>query len=416
MSKKVLLIAFKYPPYAGVGGFRWSKFSKYLAEMGYTVHVVTVKWKQYGDNVFLNDVQHPNIIIHRIPSLYFHNYRYRKYGKNFVGNLQHLCRGAFFKLMNLIWYDDEAQFWGYALLPFCTNLIEEEDIKNVIATGHPFMANYWAAKLKEKLPSINLLQDIRDPWNDDPLKPYPFAFQSKRSVQREIYSFNTCDTFITVSDGLMELLENKIHSDVRKVMIPNGFDMKPSGSSLQEPLKRDFSFIYAGNLFCGREEPLDSLLKAVENLGDRIPEIKLNFYGSFPLAFKNKYSKLFKKGIISYHSPVSSKKIQSLMYESFVCLQLNARIYCYARSTKIYEHAFLRRPTLSVNYGGEIDSLIKVHKLGVSVNGDDNDIIEKELLRFYEIWKNDPCYQINPESLEQYNYSCLTKKLIEYFT
>ena len=42
---KLLIIAFKFPPYGGVGSFRWSKFTKYLAKSENKVNVLTIKWK-----------------------------------------------------------------------------------------------------------------------------------------------------------------------------------------------------------------------------------------------------------------------------------------------------------------------------------------------------------------------------------
>ena len=166
--KKILLIAFKFPPYAGVGGFRWSKFSKHLARLGYEIHVITVNWKNYGENTFLKDVQHDNIHIHKIPSGYPHNLKYRPFS-NYIFEAIKLI---FFTFLNrFIFYDDEAQHWGKYLIPYCEKLIAKENIPIIIATGHPFQANYWASVLKNRNPTLKLIQDFRDPWVDQPNKP-----------------------------------------------------------------------------------------------------------------------------------------------------------------------------------------------------------------------------------------------------
>ena len=409
-NKKILLIAFKYPHYAEVGAKRWVKLSKYLAEMGYKIHVVTVNWKIDGKN--LDDIQHPNIIIHRIPSLYFHNLKYKNYKNNFTGNIKHLLRHGFLKILSIIWYEDEAQFWGVYLIPFCKKLIKKEGIKNVIATGHPFMTNYWAAKLKMDLLEINLIQDFRDPWNDDAIRSLPFRLTAKRSLQHEIFALNNCDVLFAVTDGLMELLSKKIHANIKKVIIPNGFDAYICS---KDAVKRDFVFIYAGSLYCGRKEPLESFLKAVENVRKTTPELKIKLYGLFPPNLEKKHEVLFKSGIISAYPPVSPEEIQKHIYKSFTCLHFNARIYPYLVSMKIYEYASLKRPTLCINYGGEIDTLIKKHKLGVSVNGDDIGQIEKEILKLYDTWQHDPYYEISPEGLEIYHYKNLAKEVEKSF-
>ena len=72
IMKPIILIAYRFPPYAGVGCYRWSKLCKYLAELGHTIHVVTVDWQHLGPDTFIEDVQDPNIVIHKIPSGDFH--------------------------------------------------------------------------------------------------------------------------------------------------------------------------------------------------------------------------------------------------------------------------------------------------------------------------------------------------------
>jgi len=411
MEKKILLIAFKYPPYTGVGGFRWSKLSKYLAEMGYKIHVVTVNWKQYGDNTYINDVQHSNIIIHRIPSLYPHNLKYKPFEHNRIGNFKRTLRYLFFKIINVIWYEDEAQFWGYNLLPFCNQLIKLENIQNVIATGHPFMSNYWAAKLKQKNPEINLIQDFRDEWNDDPNRSLPSKQMNKISAKHELFALNHCDVLFAVTKGLLNIFSTKINNDIRKVVISNGFD---TCSNQKTKINHNFKFIHAGNLFSGREEPLEAFISAIDKINMKIPELTVDFYGSFPLNLKKKYDHLFQIGVLKHSPPVSPEKIQELMRDSFVCLQFNARIYSYLVSTKIYEYASLRRPTLSINYGGEIDDLVRKHKLGISVNGDNPEQIENEILNLYDIWKQDPSYEISPEGIEKFHYRNLAKDVARY--
>ena len=279
MSKKILLIAFKFPPYAGVGGFRWSKMSKYLVDMGYIIHVVTVNWKQYGGNTLLEDVQHRNIIIHRLPSLYFHNYKYKPYDDTISGKIKRIFRYSFFKIINTIWYEDEAQQWGYFLIPFCEKLIKDEKIKNIIATGHPFMANYWAAKLKHKHPEINLIQDFRDEWNDDPNRSFICKYFVKKSQKHETFVLNNCNVLIAVTAGLMDLLSKKTDINVNKAIIPNGYN---SEIYAKKTIKRDFNLIYAGSLWAGREEPFEIFISVLENVAPKIPELRVDIYGSFP--------------------------------------------------------------------------------------------------------------------------------------
>ena len=66
-AARMLLIAYKFPPYAGVGGFRWAKLSKYLARLGHEIHVVSVPWPAYGPNTLMADAAEPGVTVHPIP-------------------------------------------------------------------------------------------------------------------------------------------------------------------------------------------------------------------------------------------------------------------------------------------------------------------------------------------------------------
>ena len=67
---KLLIVAFKFPPYGGVGSFRWAKLSKYLAKNGHKVKVISVDWNKNSQNNLYHDIVHKNISIERISSGY----------------------------------------------------------------------------------------------------------------------------------------------------------------------------------------------------------------------------------------------------------------------------------------------------------------------------------------------------------
>ena len=413
-EKSILLIAFKFPPFAGVGGFRWSKMSKYLAQKGYKVHVVTVEWENIGVDKYSKDTDNPNIIIHRIRSFYPHNFKYKRFKNNLFGKLLHFKRHAILKLLDIFWYEDEAQYWGSYLIPYCEELIQKEKIKNVISTGAPFMANFWAAKLKVRNPDINLILDFRDPWTDNKNIETKMKLFKKKSIKKEKLTLNNCDIVVSVTPDLLNIFMEKIaEKDIRGVYLPNGYDINIKEL---EPVKnRNFSFLHAGGLIVGRQEPLKSFLKAVNEIKNEVPEIKIDFYGNVPNAVKRKYFKLFEKKIAVQHTKVHPDEIKKKMMQSFVCLHFNARFFPMSASTKIYEHAFLKRPTFSVNYGGEIERLINKYNLGISVNGDDIEKIKDELLKLYEIWKKNPQYQISPNNIEFFDYRNIVGELEKYF-
>ncbi|ODS40493.1 hypothetical protein BEH94_06715 [Candidatus Altiarchaeales archaeon WOR_SM1_SCG] len=430
-EKKILVIAFKFPPYSGIGAKRWAKFSKYFAKKGYIIHVITVKWDQLGGKNWLDDVYHSNIIIHRIPSPFIHNIKYKSiigYKKAIkhkndqnkkiyeIGNIKNIFKKEIYKLMrwmgDFFFYVDEAQYWHHFLIPYCKKIIKKEKIKNVIATGAPFMANYWASRLKDEMSNINIIQDFRDPWMDNPFQYFITERSKKKALEFEKKTLSNFDALVTVTNGLKDILAKKAKSKNVIKVIPNGYDLDDFKDIENKKIKRKFEFIYAGGHMLGREEPLDAFLSSVLSISKEIPELKVNFYGHFPEDVKNKYRDLFENKILVNYPLVSYEEIQNKINESFACLQLNAKVFPYLVSAKIYEYAISKRPTLSINYGGEIETMINDHRIGISANGGDIGAINKAIFELYEIWKNDPAYQIKQEGIEIYDYDKLTDEYI----
>ena len=77
MKKKILLIAYYWPPSGGPGVQRWLKMSYYLAEVGHDITVLTVDpghvQNYHLDEGLVQDV-HPKIrVVHRVKA--FNPYR-----------------------------------------------------------------------------------------------------------------------------------------------------------------------------------------------------------------------------------------------------------------------------------------------------------------------------------------------------
>ena len=175
--RPLLLIAYKFPPYAGVGGFRWAKLSKYLARLGHEVHVVTVPWPAYGPNTLMADAAEPGVTVHPIPSGSPHRFRHRPLrGRWTVGGT--LCRAA--GARRALFYDDEAQRWGRHLV----RLLRAADRRARASTsrwppGIRFRPTAGRRELKRRRPGLKLIQDFRDPWADNPFRSLP-----RRRAQR----------------------------------------------------------------------------------------------------------------------------------------------------------------------------------------------------------------------------------------
>jgi glycosyltransferase involved in cell wall biosynthesis len=396
-------------------------FAKHLAQRGYRVHVITVNWRIQAPNTWLAEIQHPNIVVHRIASWAPHNLLLSS-SKTWSGKL---LRKTAHTLKRLFYFVDEAQYWGLSLLPYAARLIESEHITNVVCTGSPFMANYWAARLKAKLPHIQLIQDFRDPWNDHLCAPYSryflFDWQKRLSQVRERYTLEHADVVVAVTDALRERFERKTNSPARFVTISNGFDPDRYRHLRFEPSRDKMRLLYVGNLFVGRDQALCVLLSTIEELITENPEFGRSFqlvtFGGFSPHVRREAGSLLRKGVLQINDYISPDQALQVAGNAFALLLVNAAIFPYLVSGKVYEYIALRRPVYALTTEGELTKLMRQGNLGTSVLLSDPEGQKIGLLELFDLWKRDPTYipPVNKEFCQSFRYDRLVQQLLACF-
>ena len=362
--RPILLIAYKFPPYAGVGAFRWAKLSKYLARLGHEVHVATVRWPAYGPNTLIEDAAEPGVVVHAVRSGSPHRLRHRPLGRR-AGAARHLSLRA---LDTALFYDDEAQRWGRHLIGACERLIDEHGIEVAVATGHPFQANRWAAVLKRRRPGLRLVQDFRDPWADNPFRPLRAKQAARvRDWQREAVA--AADVVVSVTPSLLELYLRDA-AGTGGVVIPNGVDPETVGQLDRDAPGADgrIRLTHIGNVSNGRDRPLGRLLDAVRRMGSDDPAVEVVLVGAMLEPIARAHPDLVQRGRLWLQPPLPQAEALRTVAEGNYALQLNAREFPYLVSTKVYEYALLRVPALSLNYGGEVDQLVRDRGFGYSID------------------------------------------------
>ena len=73
----------------------------------------------------------------------------------------------------------------------------------------------------------------------------------------------------------------------------------------------------------------------------------------------------------------------------------------------------MRRPVLSLNYGGEIESLVREHDLGWSVHADRPADVESALRTLLALQANRPGYETSPRDFDRYAFPSLANRYLE---
>ncbi len=388
-NPSLVLIAFKYPPYSGVGAFRWSNLSKELAELGWIVHVVTVQWNCRSDSSFLDILNHKNIIIHILPSLGPHRMtEWRAYG-GALGLAVRIFRRIVERLLSPFYYIDVAQQWGRIMIPFVKNLLVTTGCNVLVATGAPFSVNHAAARIKTELGDrVRLIQDFRDPWND--LPSYVTSFGSARrranSEKMEHESLACADAVITVTKGVARLFQERTEQVVQVIYngYPSNLVSKLRNSPKLRPLIR---VVYAGTFSHGRDKTFIKFLLMLQN--QRLSgKIIFDIYGAPSKFLRQAVRSLQNPDSVSFQDRVNYENLMNIIPDYDYGLHLNGRLSIDALSTKIFDYLAVGIPVLSVNYGDEIHGFLTENGFGYSVRLDNGqqevdlaELIEKKPVR-----------------------------------
>ena len=252
--KRVLIIAYMFPPLGGGGVQRTLKFVKYLPDYGWKPLVIAGINDYYTKDPSLKKEIPEEAEVERIRAFEFLNF-YHKLERLGL----HKLASAFDKITSI---PDGKFIWGKRVLSRVQESKERfEAIDAIYATGPPF-TNFRVGKaLKENL-GDPLILDYRDEWTSSPLYKSNLFSRLKKPIEKRME--NNCvraaDILICLNNGMKnQLLSRQESLTPGKIYtIPNGFDktdfkgLGHSNGSLL--LEDDFNIVYTGS-FYGKRNP-----------------------------------------------------------------------------------------------------------------------------------------------------------------
>lgn len=280
--RRLLVISYHFPPDGAIGGQRWAGLTKYLARMGWEVHVVTASAAGKAEPVpgvhshfcarrrTLNDVYRDKIAksrrlegdTSRLPA------PSRDTPKSSVMQALATLRRAVGSSMSL---PDHGRGWVARATAEANRLMRELEFHSVVSSGPPH-SSHLAALLATWGTHTKFWVDMRDPW----------ALTHEMNTRE--------DSFIRAERRFLALLERLIFPHAEKVFantrefasalqssqpglkvvhFPNGIDME------QLPFRDDTgvepcSISYVGTLYAGRD--LSTVFRAVRGILNECPD------------------------------------------------------------------------------------------------------------------------------------------------
>jgi len=225
-KKRVLLIAYYFPP-CGMGGVqRAAKLAKYLPQFGWDVTVLTVKDIAYyqKDESLLEDVQSAEI--KRTGSLDPLRLAYIFSGKSGTHNAvrsNNIGAKLFRFIERCLFVPDSKKLWIPFAFARAARIIKQQNIRAVISTAPPFSSHILTLFLARSF-RLPWVADFREGWTNRDILPPPAFYRSINRILEKLV-VKKADKVVGISQRIINFLQEiEPHKKEKFTLVYNGFD------------------------------------------------------------------------------------------------------------------------------------------------------------------------------------------------
>lgn len=424
-NKKVLIIAYYWPPSGGSGVQRWLKFVKYLPSFGWKPYVFTPSnpSSDIKDDSLLEDIPKEAEII-RFPiwepyALFgVLSGKDKKDSKIFIpGNgKQSLFQKISIWIRGNFIIPDPRVFWVRPSVKFLLEYLKKNQINTVITTGPPHSVHLIGLRLKKKNPSLKWLADFRDPWSEwgflDSIQAGAIAKALHRRLERKV--LQNADEVITITPFYVEQFERLSGRKVK--LLTNGFDEE---DFINFNVKKSDQFMIRHVGIVNEKCDPRPFMKAVAELCRSNDEIRntivIEFVGEVHPAFKEF---VIKDDVLSSVTKFTGMVPHQSLIDIYASSSLLVLILTGYKDSegympgKLFEYIATGLPILGVGpERGDASKLLHEAKAGEMLDSNHKDKIIATLLTYHNGWQAHASH--SKSLLENYSRKAITGQLVE---
>lgn len=240
MKKKILLIAYYWPPGGGIAVRRWMGLANALSRDGVKVHVLTIDPAsaayQHVDESLMCEIE-DGIVVHRVKA--FNAFALIKKvapsaipGPAFSENKSSGPLGRLLTVLRShLFIPDPRRTWVRKAIQKGCALVDEYGLEMVITSSPPQSVQLIGQGIKRARPNIQWVADFRDPWTDifyyERLGHSAISRRIDAAMERKV--LNQADQVLAVSWGFRDLLASKVVPEQQSKfhVLTNGMDFEP---------------------------------------------------------------------------------------------------------------------------------------------------------------------------------------------
>lgn len=419
--RRVLVVAYYFPPMGLSGVQRTLKFVKYLPDFGWHPTVLTVEPRGYlaRDDSFLQELEARDVRIVRTPAA-GPGRLFRK--KEVVGLPAEWKRKVLSRLSDTFFVPDNKIGWKRRAVAKGLELHAATPFDLVFATAPPF-TDFLIGRALKKAIGKPLVLDYRDPWVDYPFKFYPTPVHRWRNVVLERKALRASSHVITTNRRVKEQILRRhgflTHHDID--IITQGFDPEDFPSSLVRGRRKSglqtglkMRVTYAG-IFWEDRVP-DYFLQALHDLFAEKPRLRGRIEAVFVGNFREENMKL----VVRLGLQDTVKVLGYLPHPQCIKELLDADLLWMTVGDdlgspgKVYEYIGARKPILGLVPDGFLKTTIE-EAGGTTVRPHDVTAIKNALERYVGLYDTRRLRGPRQDVVDRYNRITLTGGLVKIF-
>lgn len=419
-ERRVLVIAYYFPPMGLSGVQRTLKFVKYLPQYGWHPTVLTVEPRGYfaHDPTLLDELKGLPVSIVRTdaagPGRVFAKEATVRLPSERTRKLLSIISDTFF-------IPDNKIGWRHKAVRMALKLHAQSPFDLIFATAPPFTDFLVGAEIRRRT-GRPLVLDYRDPWIEYPHKLYPTPLHKHFNLRLERNALTMSNHIITTNRRVKELLITRYgflsYHDIR--IIPQGFDPEdfpaapPAPSEGVVPHRGRMRITYAGVFWEDRVPTY--FLHALHTLFQERPNLRQKIEALFIGKFREENLRLVHKlgltdSVIVVDYLPHRQCVNNLLVSDVLWMIVGDDV---GSPGKVYEYIGARKPILGCVPDGFLKQTI-VEAGGIVVPPKDVVGIKRAIEEFYRRYENHELHGPSPEVVEKYNRRRLTGDLVKIF-
>ncbi len=436
--KKVLFIAYNFPPVAGAGTIRVVKFIKYLPQFGWEPIVLTVDrgFSLFSDEYLVKDIPAdtkvygtPIIDLSKIYRRYLLELFHRQHVpqkteyKSPVQDLRNktgLSKLISQFLNKYIYIPDNTISWLFGAVKKGIEIIDKEEVNVIYSTSVPYTAHLIAYCLK-KLRRIPWVADFRDPWTQRYLAPGGIRGKIEAFLERKVVEFS--DYVLTTTPATRNDFAKRYATlpNSKFKVIWNGYDSEDFVDV--KPIHYDrFTIVFSGILYDSRNpEPFfQAISELIQERKFTAQDINIIFIGDLGQSNAYYLQKFRLESVVRHLGYIPHSEVIKYLLNASVLLMINnpskESQENLSLPSKTFEYLGTGRPILSITpIPSMISEFMNLTGGGEIVSPEDVNGIKSTIYDMYAKYKQGQLKSQTKTDISVYERKELSRRLSEIF-